>query len=494
MSHSASTELAASAGLPEDRYPETLEEADMVTNILADAMNKLSLDEHEKIIFDIHGMGGALYPDEEDPNYLPSKMKELEERLAHAAGNKTYLEALRLNSAYVEKYRRVYLIAERFDIESAAALIIQQFDVKKELFGDGSILVREIRQSDLSARAKAVLESGMMQTSTVRDSAGRTVLFMTSEYDHEDMTITDLGQAIYYYGMSTMQDEETLRNGLVWVFYNLNSFEISKEMMDPLYRVEKSLPARISAVHYCFNDEAMLPFVRGMQLFFAEHDRVRTLAHCGTLEEIQFKLQTFGVPTEAGPLKMDGSWSLTWLHEWLRSQRLREGKEEQAETNQTATRSAHDLPQQPESQENQVIAVPGRFDVIIGKTSQARMHTGNRRAIHLCDMYFEKYENASKFHKTEVAETIVSIIRQSGGRFIRWEDDEGWIEEKDELVARKKISHFLRYMRSKVKNGTSKASAPKRPSEGTVEDEHKSVAPPIRVTPPSSPKQERAAV
>lgn len=54
-------------------------------------------------------------------------------------------------------------------------------------------------------------------------------------------------------------------------------------------------------------------------------------------------------------------------------------------------------------------------------------------------------KKASKFKKTEVAERIVSIIRQSGGRFVKWEESQGgWVEELDELIARKKIGHFLR--------------------------------------------------
>lgn len=285
--------------------------------------------------------------------------------------------------------------------------------------------------------------------------------------------------------MTTLQDEETLRKGLVWVFYNLINREIDKKLMDPIYRVESCFPPRVSAVHYCYTDEKMRPFVTGMQLFLADHDRVRLRQHLGTREEIQFKLQTYGIPIEAGPMKQDGTWSLTWLHEWLRTQETREQKEQKQEVVKALDSSSTSEDEAP--QDKDLIVVPRRFDVIIGKTSLARVHTGNRRAIHLCDMYFEAYEAASKFKKTEVTEMIVSIIRKSGGRFVKWEDAEGWVEEHDELIARKKIGHFLRYMRSKVKNMDVQASGTKRSVESkSDEDCEKSTV--ARVTPPASPR------
>ena len=42
-------ELAKSAGLPEDRFPQTHDEADIAEDVLAKALDKLSLNEHEEI-------------------------------------------------------------------------------------------------------------------------------------------------------------------------------------------------------------------------------------------------------------------------------------------------------------------------------------------------------------------------------------------------------------------------------------------------------------
>lgn len=231
--------------------------------------------------------------------------------------------------------------------------------------------------------------------------------------------------------------------------------------MEYVYTIEKSMAGRVAALHHCYTQESLRPYVAGLQLFFAKEDRFRLRPFKGTLAEIEFHLQTFGVPTHVSPLQEDGSWNFEWLHESLHAQRLREKMEAEMEelaedtatkestTALTAMITAAQIIEEPPPDEN--IVIPRRFDVILGKSAQARVHTGNRRAIHLCQMHYETYERANKFKKTEVAEHIVSIIRQSGGRFVKWEKSKGgWVEELEELIARKKIGHFLRYMRSKA--------------------------------------------
>ena len=89
-------------------------------------------------------------------------------------------------------------------------------------------------------------------------------------------------QAIFYYTSLTLRDEETLRNGLVWVFYNLDALTVSKSYMEVLYRVQRSIPPRVSATHYVFNDETVRPFIKGLQLFCAPEDRFRIKEHFGT--------------------------------------------------------------------------------------------------------------------------------------------------------------------------------------------------------------------
>ena len=238
-----------------------------------------------------------------------------------------------------------------------------------------------------------------------------------------------------------MRDEETQKNGLVVILYNYDHYREQVDFNKEVHQFREALPQKMHAAHYCYNDPTLRPFVAGIRLFIDPQARFRLRPHYGSPEEIKFELQTFGIPTHDSPMRNDGSWSTDWHLEWLSALRAQEEKE---------------VVQQESTNEESII-LPRRFDVLFGKSSRERSHTGNLRAMHLCDMHWDKYEAAGKFQKTEVAERIVSIIHQSGGRFLKLEK-EGWIEVTDH-VAREKISHFFRHMRWKHRVSTSSSSS-----------------------------------
>jgi len=154
--------------------------------------------------------------------------------------------------------------------------------------------------------------------------------------------------------------------------------------------------------------------------------RARFRPHFGDRENIAFELQTYGIPTNDHPILPNGILSLEWHKEWLKVCRTQE---------------------ESESTKDGMI-IPRRFDVLFGRGKNTREHTGNLRAAHLVEMHQREYEKAGKFEKTEIAERIVSIINESLGRFLKWEEN-GWAEV-DNDAAREKISHFFRHLRSKV--------------------------------------------
>ena len=78
MSERAITvDLAREAGLPVYRFPKTSEESAIAEDALARALNKLSLDEQEKIIFDVHGIKTSK-PFEDDGDSLCAFLNQLE--------------------------------------------------------------------------------------------------------------------------------------------------------------------------------------------------------------------------------------------------------------------------------------------------------------------------------------------------------------------------------------------------------------------------------
>lgn len=152
----------------------------------------------------------------------------------------------------------------------------------------------------------------------------------------------------------------------------------------------------------------------------------------------------------------EGQWQTDRHASWIERQKRDEILVREALTKKTLSASADRIASgETEAQickgEESNHLVPGRFDVLFGQNKTIRQHTGNLRAMHLVQMYSSHYENANKYQKTEVADRIVNIIiEDSQARFLRWdEDQEGWVPV-DHDTAREKISHYFRYMRSKV--------------------------------------------
>jgi hypothetical protein len=232
---------------------------------------------------------------------------------------------------------------------------------------------------------------------------------------------------MWYLFTSSLKDEETQKKGVVMVIFNVGKMAVKENLsfLKRVHKVREGIPKKIVGGHYCYNDSSLRPFVAGLRLFLDKEARRRFRPHYGSHEDIQFELQTYGIPTKDHPIQENGSLSLAWHREWLQVRQAQEASESTSDG----------------------IIVPRRFDVLFGRGKNAREHTGNLRASHLVEMHKVKYEKANKHEKTEIADRIVSIIHESCGRVLKWEDD-GW-SEVDHDGGREKISHFFRHLRSK---------------------------------------------
>lgn len=232
--------------------------------------------------------------------------------------------------------------------------------------------------------------------------------------------------------MKSLQADGTLSQGVVWVIMNFSSFTMTPERFRGICTVQAAIPHIVFAEHFCYSDPALRPYITGIHLLSNENERYRLRKHFGTREQIYFELQTFGIPTQYFPLANDGT-RLTEIHrEWLAMLRSREDENTAREV---------------KSQD--YIIVPRRFDVLFGKSRLAREHTGTQRALHIVAMQFDAYEkSANRFQKTYMTERIISIVHESGGRFLKQDEKGGWIvaEEKD---ARNKVAHWFRHRRQR---------------------------------------------
>eukprot|EP00934_Nitzschia_sp_Nitz4_P006172 Nitzschia sp. Nitz4//scaffold44_size153857//48705//50223//NITZ4_002711-RA/size153857-augustus-gene-0.18-mRNA-1//-1//CDS//3329552127//6162//frame0 len=449
-------EVIDAAGLATDRLPSSEDEAVVAHDLLSNDLNKLSLDEQEKLIFEVHGLPQPRF---DDPENIDELLLELERQILLIGNREAYDHAKYLNPDYVSSrfFRLMFLRGDFFDVKLAAERIVYHFEMKQHLFGKGEILGRDVRISDLNEDDMGALESGFIQLLPSRDVSGRLVVLVAPTLRPVADGIAGQLRVTWFFVMHCLRRDDDQKAGAVMVFLNTGKGARKEDIdtFDAFSTVKAGLPRRIVAAHYCFCNEAMKPYVVGLQLAIDQEVRKRLRVHFGTPTEISHKLQTFGIPMKCGPMDDRGNISTETHIQWVQAE---------------LTRDKLELRPQPRT-------VPLRFDVLLGRGIAAREHTGNLRASHLVEMHESEYEQASKTEKTAIAKTIIQKIHDSHGRFLKWEEG-GW-EEVDPDVALKKIGHYFRQLRSKRLEGSA-------PGETLQEKEQARVK---RVTPSSSPSR-----
>jgi len=87
-------------------------------------------------------------------------------------------------------------------------------------------------------------------------------------------------------------DEEMQRKGVVGILYNVGSTSNGFQDAEVFMKGAKyfmSLPCRFAAMHYCFSDAVVLPFLSLLQLVIGKEGRLRFRTHFGKIGTIQMK-------------------------------------------------------------------------------------------------------------------------------------------------------------------------------------------------------------
>jgi hypothetical protein len=89
--------------------------------------------------------------------------------------------------------------------------------------------------------------------------------------------------------------------------------------------------------------------------------------------------------------------------------------------------------------------IPSTFDVLCGERSDALAHVGNKIFRMIISWYSDEYQNAQhREEKRRITKEIISLIQESGGNFLKMDENKNkWCVVGDEY-AREKVSHALR--------------------------------------------------
>jgi hypothetical protein len=145
-----------------------------IDSLIAKEMTRLSMEEREKALDDVHGIGKSV---NEEPGFVSTILQELEIHLNVIKWNTAYAEAEALSTEYVvdHDFRMMFLRSEHYTVKDAAERMIRFFDLKKALFG-AEKLVKDITLEDLDEDDIECLAAGYGQISPKKDSAGRTIV------------------------------------------------------------------------------------------------------------------------------------------------------------------------------------------------------------------------------------------------------------------------------------------------------------------------------
>ena len=144
---------------------------------LASQMSKLSVEERDEAIHDMHCVGEDL---EETPEMVEKSLAELDNAIKHEK-NATYEMAKVQNRAYVEdsSFRLKFLRANMHDVNRAVRQMVSFLEQKAIYFGIEKV-AQEITLNDLTNEDIKFMRSGLFHIQQGRDRSGRVVLYLSN--------------------------------------------------------------------------------------------------------------------------------------------------------------------------------------------------------------------------------------------------------------------------------------------------------------------------
>ena len=176
--------------------------------------------------------------------------------------------------------------------------------------------------------------------------------------------------------------------------------------------------------------------------------------------EIQYSLMTFGIPTHALPLNMDGTLDVA-----RSCQQIYAGEPQPTYKPSGTSAAAMVTIQEEEAKDDDsttttmIVQFPRPNDVLCGRGGPYQSYGGNLRLTKIADAYREKYQRAERFEKMCIAADVVKLVQASGVRFLKRTPPLGWTVVAD-TEAREKVGNNLRrpreYFLSPANGGTHK--------------------------------------
>ncbi|CAJ1936079.1 unnamed protein product [Cylindrotheca closterium] len=419
---------------------------------LASEVHKLSLKERLEALDDVHCVGKEI---ETTPEALQDLLTEFDEEVKRS-NDPTYKLAERLNKAYVEDtaFRLRFLFSKMNNVKQAVTQMLAFLRQKAMYFGKEA-LGRDILLSDLNTDDLDLMKSAIYYVQAERDSSGRAIVHMSQNAILiEDESVNALiRMAFFLFYNHVVPLAETATKGIVGIGYETQESQLEGprlSMKSMLKIVDScfSLPMRFSSLHYCLKPfgstlarAAVQVMVRNCPKYVAQRTRV----HIGTSMEIQYALQSHGIPMASFPLDKNGIVrvdvfrrsmdKLLGMDLWKRS-----GRKDSSPMDVECVKIPPGLKVRPG------VVGPLSSDVLLGRGRGLQQHPGNIEFRIWMKAYREEYENAQRFKRYEVAADLKARYEAKGVRFLKKNDEDQW-DYADANCVNEKIKQLFRSMR-----------------------------------------------
>ena len=197
-----------------------------------------------------------------------------------------------------------------------------------------------------------------------------------------------------------------------------------------------SLPMRFSSIQCCMKSGkgsmALNNAILGiMMTIYPPYTRIRTRLHYGSDMELQYKLQSHGIPVRTCPVDSSGLLRRDLLHVWLDQRRRIEDLY---------------VGFGPQTDASKGIVEPTFNDVLCGRGKNIQNHSGNIHFRNWSEGYRAEYDKAPRSKRRRIARELACMLERSGVRFLKPTKDNEWTK-CDAMEAEDKIGQLFRSIR-----------------------------------------------
>ncbi|CAJ1956529.1 unnamed protein product [Cylindrotheca closterium] len=414
-----------------------------IEDLLANKMSKLSVKERDEATHDLHCVGEDLM---ETPEMVEKSLAEFDNAIKREK-NATYEIAKGQNRAYAEDrfFRLKFLRANMLDVNRSVKMMLRFLEQKALHFGIEKV-ARDITVDDLTDEDKKFMRLGLFHIQEGRDRSGRIVFYLSNSCTGS-CTPETLNRLFYHVVFNILIKMPTVQlKGLNGVYYDVAKLKEGAALpglkyVKTIIDFVTSVPVRFSSMHYCLKRKkgnlARNDFILKTALkSIPKYSSARTRIHLGSDMELQYQLQSHGIPIQFCPIDGDGNFRTDILNRWL---------------NHYESSTGTALNQCKDDRKSRQNTVPLRHDVLLGRGKSLQAHLGNVCFREFVKRYSEEYDETPRNYRRLVPMKVIQDLKSRGIRFLRQDEKTGEWVEPDISDIEKTVGQVFRNLRKRHK-------------------------------------------